>query len=381
MNKSVLRMNSSEMLFFLLFEIGTIANTYAIPGENRILRILLFVSGLPCLIKLFYDRYSKGQLCFIFSLFLISVGIYLKAAELSPFVTIVVLFVCKGIRLDWLIDITLYTKLFLIAVRLILIQTGLIQNNAVYFFRNGKYIIRYTFGYNALNVIQIQIIVITMLILYKMHTGNSVKKWAFGIIHIILLVANYIFYRHTASRTSFIVGVFIIFISLLAEQRFFSDVMCKATPWVMPGFMVLSYAGMLLYNRVPLVNKLDLALTGRLMYTNVMWRRFGLSLLGGDVSSTAIIYDNSYVRILLNLGLLYSTFIFVSMYQVTKIASKEKNLALLLLLIGYQFLSFAESIYGYVFSNLSLVLIETILYKDRKTLKYEKISYSIHPGI
>lgn len=385
MNIRFRKWTSSELFFILFFEVGTIANTYGIVGENRILRVFLLISGMLCLIKLMKESYSKNQLFILIGLLLVSAGIYLKASELSPFVTIVVLFVCQDIKFDWLVDMTLYTKITLIIVRLFMISVGLIPNEGVPFWRNGGFILRYKFGYASLNTMQMQIVVVTILLIYKLHkslhTGKFITKGTFVFIHICFLAVNYFFYRYTISRTSFLVSLMLIIISLVVKGRFYSDKFCKIAPFIMPCWMLFSFVGMVLVERVPGVKFLDSLFSGRFMYGNLMLKMFGLSLFGANVTSTNIIYDNSYTRILINLGLLYSLFIFASMYKITKTASKEKNIGLVLMLIGYQSLAFAESIYGYVFANLTLVLIKSLLYKNRRGENVEKNSYDIYADI
>lgn len=379
MNRQITKFDTAQFLFFPLFVAGTIANTCEIPGENRFLRMILLLCGLFSLVKIFTDSYPRKEIVIWVGLLILSIGINLKSSELSPFVTIVVLFVCGGIAFDWLVDITLYTKVILITIRLCMIYTGIIENEAVSFWRDGGYVLRYKFGFSALNTFQVQLAVITLLLIYKLFKKNYTKKYI--LIYLGLLMINAYFYKYTLSRTSYLVSTAIILMSLLVRKKSIFDLCCKLARFVMPGWMVLSFAGMLLMGHSSVMKAMDILFTGRLGYSHRMFMRFGLSFLGADISGTDIIYDNSYTRLLINLGLIYSMFIFGSMYKITKKASQEKNIALIFLLIGYQSLAFTESIYGYVFANLTLLLIAPLIHKEKKEKAHEEKNYNIYANL
>lgn len=354
-----MKINRREFFAFLFLMVGTVANTLAIPGENAMVRLLMGCGGLLALGNIVFEKYSRQQIGYILCLLALSILIYLKAGEASPFVTVVALVIFRGIDFDRILDITLYTKAILIVVKVVPVILGFVENPSYQYWRGDHFITRYTFGVSGTaNPISIQIAVVSFILIYKIRDLRPFKKiLALALIFIV----NYYFYTYTKSQTSMIMIVIVILISVLTEVKTLRRAFLKTAPWILPGLILFAIIPVTLLYNTTVFSTLDILMSGRLGYNRIMISAYGFSLFGANMSGSSIIYDNSYMRILTNLGILYAVFIFVGMFYLTEKKAKEQNLRLVIFIVAFQILAFMESIYGYVFANITLLLLDEIL--------------------
>lgn len=345
----------NEWLFVVLFAVGTLGNVLEIPGENPMLRLMMMLGGFLCFIRLTQISYDKKSLIIYIVLIIVSFFVWIKSGEFSPLVTSIILFFSRNIDFDKIIDWSLFIRIVALLLIFVLLLVGLRTDSVNPFWRNGHFIERHTFGYQSSNTMQIQYSYLTALLLYKYYDKMKIKTVFF------MMIVNAILYYYTKSRTGFLLITMILMLFLFRKKKIVKKIIIKFSIFIMPIIMFVSYFSMFFYGKIGLLYKLDELLTGRLGYCHTLYTLFGFSLFGANVSSTNIIYDNSYVRILINLGILYSLFLFIMMFRVTWMATKQKNTKLLLILITFQLIGFTESIYGYIFSNITLFLINSVL--------------------
>ena len=245
---------------------------------------------------------------------------------------------------------------------------GIIEMNIINFYRGGEFINRYAFGYSHPNFAHscFNIVVIMWIYLYF-------NKINFGKI-MIVEVLNFILYKYTLSRTGFLIITVFLIVGYITKK---SDKIKKILPNILNKVFIVSLLlGFILafgYNKIEIVNKLDQVLTGRISYIAKLINNYNLPIIKYQ-NYENILFDNGYVDLLYNGGILATLWLFYMQIKTNKYIKENalyKEALISMIFIVY---SITESYYMSSIMNISILFIAYQLFnKGEETKKADEI--------
>lgn len=352
-------MKAKVKLFDIYIFLVTLCKGFGAESSN-ILYIVAFAVGCSAIFaKISREKFFRRE---IFSMLaILGVGIldFIIGHTTTILFTAVAICGLKNCDIDHLIKISFWTRLGAFITLVSLSIMGVIQNSTLRFWRNGEVLTRYSFGYSHPNIAQASLIIIIIIGLYLY---SDKFQWYH---YVILLGIDYVFYRFTFSRTGFIVGIVCIFLNIVSRKAFWRKLTMQTLKYSYWIFFVGTLAIGILYGNVTILRKIDLLLTGRIQYINILLRNAFPPLIGSAKYNAIANIDNGYIALLYEGGII--AFVWFTYYIVKcyKKAYKECDSKRYFLLFDFFLYAVTESFFPSIAVNISLLFIGEILFETR----------------
>lgn len=226
-------------------------------------------------------------------------------------------------------------ELALVLVIILLNATGILHDPYSTFGRNNSDVVRYNFGFKH-NTLPQFFWYFTMLFLYI--KGKKTKLWMFPL----LFVFNIVVYHFTDSRNEFLCTILVIILAFV--YRYFyheklNKLIAMVARGIMPFFTAVFFAMSILYSsHDSFLRFVNHALSGRLFYTQKTIFVEGIHLFAQKITWVGLasvqmgLYDmvdynyvdSSYLRILINYGIILFALLMIAYFFVAKY-DYEKN--------------------------------------------------------
>lgn len=355
---------NSSSLVALFFAIISFCKGFGMSNNNRIYLYVYVLSLFFLVVKTIKDKFSKKEMIIIFTLLILGVLDYYGKDTTLLFTTIA-LACLKNIDIDNILKIMLYSRVIAFILNILLSNIGVIEKNIIVFYRNGIFLNRYSFGYGTPNTAHSALSIIIMLLCYTYY--KKIKTH-----HIIALeLLNYYFYSLTYSRTGFIIVslyLFVIFIS--KHNNIIVLIIKKLLNPMFIIFIIISFALGILYGVIPEVNKLDMLLTGRIKFINTLITSYPIPLIKTQIYKS-IVFDNGYVDLLYNGGLIAAIILIIMQIKANILISKYGKKELLIYCAFSFIYCLTESFYMSILMNPALIYLSISLYAKNEKLFIE----------
>lgn len=354
---SNLRFNKEEVLFYFYFILILIGKSLGLGASSQLLKIITVIAFIFLGIKLVITNYKKKEIITI--LILISIGIctlYMSKRE-GILLTIVTIIGLKNIKYKKLFNIALIVKIISYIFVISLSILGFLPNKEFLQWREGiGYIARYSLGYSHPNLLHSNFFIIVLLYIYLKYERLNIMNCG------IILIINELIYRISLSRTGFYAIIFMVLFSYIIRKR--QKINYRLFYIIMPISIIFSFVTAILYNKVEIINKLDVLLTGRIGYSNHFLNYYNINLFGHNLFNDNSLIDNSYIILLINYGLItFVLYIWGYMKIIKKFVFLKMNKELLMISC-FSIYGITEGFLSNIFLNLSLVFLANLIYKE-----------------
>lgn len=319
---------TAQLLVFFLFGLCISFTSFYVTKDKTILNILL--------IMFFFSSYSK-----------------------------------KTVVKSFLVVNILSFAIIIISNKLGLLNSVFVQNGSFSSIKNSL-------GFIHPNTLGITLLIINLLLVYLYR--EKLKVW-----HVLgINFINLYFYHFSGARTS----MALIILTYIMWALFKYSTVRLLTP----GKLVLAYSILILflfffsyYSSMSsslfvtktFLSHLDELLTGRLTLGNMFIQEYGINLVGHQVSFSSLdnliystgnnyrILDNSYLKLLINYGLIVSiSYIFLNIATVYKSIKTENDFWILIPFTIFAFIGFSEQSMLYFWVNFTFFFTNTVFFDD-----------------
>lgn len=337
--------------------------------------IFAFAIGCTAIMtKMLHERYSCREL--ISMLFIVSVGIFnfFIGHTLTIFFTAVTLCGAKKVNTNRVIKIVFWTRLIGFMCMIFASALGIVSNEPLYFWRSDQMLMRYPFGFGHPNIAHTALSVLIFLALYLYWDKINVLFYP------VLFLVNCLFYRFTYSRTGFLASTIGIFLFLCMKSSKFRDILVRFARYLYWVFFCLTILMGLLYGKINAIYIIDRLLTGRIQYIHALLTTSLPPLIGRNIYSSYVNFDNGYIIMLYECGLLAFLWISYYMTKAVGLMCKKREYAKLALTICFIIYNMTESFYPSISVNISLLFISDVLFQNQGEKLNEGID-NIHSHI
>lgn len=360
------------MITYLPIVILCIIKGFDISMTNNITIFIILTSLFPCFFVLFNIKYSVHEI--IILLFSLIIGlIVLIIGKTSTFLLLIlILIIMKQNKAEKVLRIIFYTLLMCYITMIILSLLNGIDASQVYTYRDGKYILRYSFGYSHPNYFHLLFFILSTLFLLIYNKEINF----FNVI--ILCVLNTIIYKFSVSRTGALVCYVTYILAYFSKKNLTVKNLIKLlSPLVIIGLLPLSIILGMLYDILPIINKLDIITTGRIQYIHQLLDYSFPPLFGSQGFNNIINFDNGYISLLYENGLIPTIIIYVLLIKTIYYLNKNNMYWELFSLLVVSLYGLTESFWPSISVNFTLYFMAFAVYEKyyTRTLKYERNHY------
>ena len=200
--------------------------------------------------------------------------------------------------------------------------------------------------------------------------------------YVIILGIIYIINRFTGSRTSEIAIIVMIILNILLTRinidifkKWLKYVICAIPILILIVSLFLSYN----YNGKGIYKTVNKIVTNRLRFSHWYLDNYDINLFGQKIVRVSTvkaankkierhILDNAYISLLLNYGIVPFIAFLIMIYNIINKSFREKNRAMITLIIVYFLIGFVETYLYLFYVNIYLIYYTTQLYNKKKEL-------------
>lgn len=348
----------------------------ALTGATIVSRCLCIGALFLILMKILSDGfYSLMYVLLMFFIGLLLLIVYLKSGYNHILYFLIVFLGMRNVQSKYILRIDYWMKIlfsmFIIACALI----GIIENYIT--FRTGERILRYSLGFNHPNTLAS---VVFSLIIEEAYLNNR-KANAFYTA-LIWLIDGFL-YLITSNRTAvLLIALFPILLGIMNEsdiqqENNFRNSKIFICTLGYPLAVITSLIIMLGTRKNSVLTILDHWFSNRFYNANVIYRRYGIPVLGQKVTlisvkiarllhSSIALLDVAYLRLLIQAGPIVLLIIgILYCFAINKIA-RNRNRFVLGIILLFLIYGLCESGTNNVFINFSILFIVEEFYKSEK---------------
>lgn len=373
------RKNIRQILFFaaLLIELGIVLvdkSAFSNPWESRLFR----VTFLLCMAKIALTKYSLKEWLVMAGFFGLGVISYFSTGRNEIIRIVAFVAAAKGISLPQMMKVTFYTTLTGVLALIMMSLTGILGSTYLEMNYRGNGIERrYCLGLGHPNALHCMVFVLVVLGIYLYWKR---LKWY----HCFILEGiNLGFYVITQSRTGMAVTTFGIFValcfSLFPRLKETKAVYILGALGVF-GCIAFSVAAAIFGCELPVLEKLNKPLTGRIFWSNYFGAASGWSLFSNPQNDQY--FDMGYIRLFYWYGIVPAIVYILLKFAQIRYAFKKKDAAALLVITMFALYTVfeAHAVSVYLARNYSLMLLCGGTFSGMLCLKSEKEGYFWQPG-
>lgn len=315
--------------FFMAYVLPLNACTAAgLTSENEVYQLFFFLGLIALIIKLICTNYSKRELLIMLAVLTLLGIVFINNHEKTLILSALAVFGAKGVPIRKIIGYMLIPRIFFTALTVGLACLNLIPNQEVLLPKNGEDYVLYCYGFYQPNVLYINLFLIVLLFIERYR--DRLKSWAYIGFGIILFGAYQILYSRTGWYLYLLLCV--IFAAFFISKKYNIQkvylLFFTGLPIILACFSFLTIA--LYKNDIGLIQKLDFILTGRI---RLMAQAIDISSVRLIGNVPRIAFDNSYIHIFYNYGIIMLFLVLYSLYK-TMITLWKQNMEYEVLIFG-----------------------------------------------
>lgn len=348
----------SEIFIYIFFFLISFCKGIGLSSSNLVYYIIYIVGLFFAVFKVFEINFTKRELFLNLIILIIGVLDFVFGKEATILFTAVSFFILKKSNIDNIIISMFYGRLIGFFLMILLPMLHIITMNSVSFYRNGAFILRYSFGYTHPNLLHSSFNIIVIMFIYIYFSKLNLKDY------FLIETINYVLYKYTFSRTGFLILTFSLVIFYLIKNRFkFSIYLVKHINLIFLFLIIVSFLTGFLYEKFDLLYKLDILLSGRIRYISLLLHNFSIPLIK-HIIYDGILFDNGYIDMFYNGGFFASLWFIILQIKTNKfLIDKQlyKQATITLIFLVY---SVTESYYLSSLMNISLLFFAYAIYKN-----------------
>lgn len=371
----------NNILFYVSYMLMILNATLIKNVSSRISHVFIAVYIVLFIFNIVFKKYNKKEFMFIIIAFLLISIVFLISKERDLFILGILILSSKGVDFRKLVKIDFITRIWGIAITIILCLVGVAKDFIMYRydFNNSVVEIRHSLGFIHPNTLSINILILLMGYIFLRY--KNIKLIEFLVIFIIM----YIFSKITGSRNGVLCTTITILLFYLEKIfNIFSNKVIKCLiTYSMTLCTILSILLTVLYkydlNFINIINNL---LTGRIKSASYFLDTYGFSLIGQKIELVSIIQSlqtSEQMRILDNLYMslgIRSGIIFLIIYNILYIKLyinlfNEKRICEIILITIIGFSGLIEKVAISPELNFTSILLNMVLFNDTVRENYK----------
>lgn len=365
-----MKLNLYDVLYNFSVTLFTLSVMWQLDTTMFFYKCLAAIAVLFIIIKILLEKHTVKEYIFMALIMVLIAICFIKSGVLTIILTPLFIFGAKNINLKKVFIFNLWIRIISFIVIIAFSLTGIRENHIFYIYRmTGENVLRLSLGFEHANQLHMHFFIIIILIIYVLYDKFKISY------AIIIMLANYILYKYSVSRTGFLSVLVILILTFIFKELTRRKIsISKITAWIIPLATTFSLISSMYfsYNSRVMIS-LNNLLQGRISNSNYYWKLNGVSLLGQKLISdtTDLILDNSYVILWLNFGLII-LIIFNILYVITSYQLiKDNNYAGLLMIISFALYGVTEGFLSNIFLNISLIYFSILFYNKIDFFKYK----------
>ena len=357
----------SNFVVCLFFGVLSFLKGIGLASSSKVYLIIYSMVVFLILLKFFQGSFKRREVLILLSLLVCGLLDFLFGKETTILFSAIGLLTLKDEKLDRIIKVMFWTRLFAFLLMIVLPICGVIPMNTLLFYRNGEYINRYAFGYVHPNLVHSTFGLLVLLFIYSYYEKINLPLVVF------IEFLNYSLEKFTFSRTGFlIISLIMIVFLIIKKYKKAEHALPKILNLALFVIILVSFSLALMYNKVGFVKEIDILLTGRIRYMNIMFTEYKIPLFKHQIY-TDINFDNGFCDLLFNGGL-FAFFIILILQVKTNKFIKKNNMIKQSVITLFMFIyCFTESYYMSFLMNPSLLFFSYIIFNSNKELKNNEI--------
>lgn len=353
----------SNSLFLIFLFLNVFCKGIGLGNDDKIYVLLLFVGLIFLTIKIFTDKYKKKELLYIAIILCIGLGTFLITKKITLLMTCICLAGMKNVDVDKTFKGMFYIRLITFVSVIALALLGIIENSSVTMWRDGGFETRYALGFGYANTLHLSLFLLIALYVYVRYKKLNVI--AYGV----MIISNIFIYTYSGSRTGFALVFVLILLTIISKYEFIQKVIIKSPKYVYIILLIASFLTAIFYGRVPILDKLNTALNGRIYFSNYYIRNYGFTLLGNNIASdTNALFDNGYLYMYIQFGIMGLLLVSSWIFMIAKNIQKNYDVRRGIIVISFLLYIFTESFTPNIFMNVILLFVAENIYtvSDKK---------------
>lgn len=358
----------SQKLFLIFLYINVFFKGIGMSNDDKIYLIFLIFGIFILFFKIASDNFKRNELLYFTIILGIGLGTFIVGSKTTLLLSCMCIAGMKNIDIDKVFNGMYKIRLVTLISIIILALIGVLENNQIYMWRNGGYDIRYTLGFGHPNTLHLTFFILASLYIYCRYENLKL------IDYLIVILANCFIFSYSNTRTGFIVTMLLVIIAFLSKIKILKKVIQKLPIFIFIGMIIVTFVTSYLYGKVPIMNTLNELLNGRVAYSSYYLNTYKLTLFGSNTTiDTNAIFDNGYLYIYTQFGLLGFLLISSWIIKICKKIIKDQNSKRAVLMICYLIYVFTESFMPNIFMNIILLFVADNFFEKNKEIRYEKI--------
>ncbi|MQW22632.1 MULTISPECIES: hypothetical protein [unclassified Lactococcus] len=210
---------------------------------------------------------------------------------------------------------------------------GFNKKSDMLMWRNEGFVPRLSLGFIQPNMTMMSFLGIILALLYlsNMKRKNTV----------LMIIATLIVFKLTQSRTSGYIIFILLGICLIFGKKYMSVVSKALKRLVLLLPIVLSAISFAML-KLPINERLDSLLSGRISLYQMIYYEFGIHLLGNSASKSTML-DTGYLQAMIAKGILFTLFLAISFYIILFKSRKNQTRVDMLVIAVYFLVAFTET--------------------------------------
>lgn len=327
------------------------------------------------IISINIKSYSAKEIIMIILINILGIVSYFFSKSMNILKITLILSASKNRNLDKLIKYSFWTGLVIFITHIIcscLFDMGTLFVEAD--FGRGEIEKRYYFGFSHANsmYLMINVILLCYIYTYFMEMKNVKNKIVALLIILIFMIMAYAF---TKSRTGIIMTICMILLAIIYGYK--KHNLAKNYKVISVMYILVIAITIILIcflDGTQIFNSLNSLLTGRLKFSNMFIKKYGVTMLGQEVSSIYetqygynlnIALDQGIINPLILYGVLINLLFYISQLLLIKKYCKTKQYKRVMIIVLMIIYSITENVLFYVFSNIGILFIADILYRRK----------------
>lgn len=247
---------------------------------------------------------------------------------------------------------------------IVLLLTGVIQDEIFVKVSSGEKVITHKFGFSHGNTAFT--ILFTLICSYVYYRLKEIKIWNLVLIEIISVALYFVFYARTgfAIITLFLLGT-IIYKLTKNKENIILKIFRRMEIGIIPMLFIGTYLLSTIFYNTNIATILNKLVSDRLKISNVYFETVPPGLLPknfefiGDLS-----FDNMYSFIMCSFGIIFTAFIIISFVLLYIKLLKQKKYYEMFVITLFALYSYSERMYINSFKNPSILFLGVLLYKN-----------------
>ena len=337
-------LDSNKLIYnmgIILYVFGLLIKTSTYSLDSKYIKIIeimqimgLLLLSLKILLDVTREKFSLKKMLIIFFLLICMFLTYIRTDDYATTVNLIILLIAShNMNFKKTIKIIFYVELLgfifiLLSCKVHIIEDYIINRET------ETNLNRHALGFIHPNILMLTFFSIVVMFLY-------IKKEKINMLYVLVLtIINLILYRYTDSRMGTFITEFAIICFYFVKMNKTKDIFWKfksIIPYIVIIFAVLSVILTIAYDKVNL-EKINEFSSNRLELQFRAWNEYGITLfgqkiewVGQGITNKKLIWkdynyvDNSYVKAIVNYGVIFFVIIMYGEYYVLKKSCESRD--------------------------------------------------------